>query len=135
MKSSLLVVSFTTICAFIGTYFMKLTADNAEQYLALVAVIFADGFLGVVAGTKTEGFQTRKAIKVLQTLIVWIIMLTCILMIEIGFKGTSWLSETVMAPFIVFQLMSALKNANRAGLIQNELLTMLLSKIDNHKEK
>ena len=135
MKSSLLVVSFTTICAFIGTYFMKLTADNAEQYLALVAVIFADGFLGVWAGTKTEGFQTRKAIKVLQTLIVWIIMLTCILMIEIGFKGTSWLSETVMAPFIVFQLMSALKNANRAGLIQNELLTMLLSKIDNHKEK
>jgi phage-related holin len=56
-------------------------------------------------------------------------------MIEIGFKGTSWLSETIMAPFIVFQLMSALKNANRAGLIQNELLTLLLSKIDNHKEK
>jgi phage-related holin len=135
MKSSLLVVSFTTICAFIGTYFMKLTADNAEQYLALVAVIFADGFLGVWAGTKTEGFQTRKAIKVLQTLVVWVIMLTCILMIEIGFKGTSWLSETVMAPFIVFQLMSALKNANRAGLIQNELLTLLLNKIDNHKEK
>ena len=135
MKSSLLVISLTTICAFIGTYFMKLTADNAEQYLALVAVVFADGFLGVWAGTKTEGFQTRKALKVIQTLIVWVVMLTCILMIEIGFKGTSWLSETVMAPFILFQLMSALKNANRAGLIQNELLTLLLSKIDNHKEK
>ena len=135
MKSSLLVISLTTICAFIGTYFMKLTADNAEQYLALVAVIFTDGFLGVWAGTKTEGFQTRKALKVIQTLVVWVIMLTCILMIEIGFKGTSWLSETIMAPFIVFQLMSALKNANRAGLVQNELLTLLLSKIDNHKEK
>ena len=135
MKSSLLVISLTTVCAFIGTYFMKLTADNVEQYLALVAVIFADGFLGVWAGIKTEGFQTRKALKVIKTLVVWIIMLTCILMIEIGFKGTSWLSETIMAPFIVFQLMSALKNANRAGLIQNELLTLLLSKIDNHKEK
>jgi phage-related holin len=135
MKSSLLVISLTTICAFIGTYFMKLTADNAEQYLALVAVIFADGFLGVWAGTKTEGFQTRKALKVIQTLVVWVIMLTCILMIEIGFQGTSWLSETIMAPFIVFQLMSALKNANRAGLVQNELLTLLLSKIDQHKEK
>lgn len=135
MKSSLLVLSFTTICAFVGTYFMKLTADNAEQFLALVAVVFADGFFGVWAGTKTEGFQTRKAIKVIQTLIVWTIMLTCVLMIEIGFKGTNWLSETVMAPFIVFQLMSALKNANRAGLIQNELLTILLNKIDNHKEK
>ena len=135
MKSSLLVLSFTTICAFVGTYFMKLTADNAEQYLALVAVVFTDGFFGVWAGTKTEGFQTRKALKVLQTLVVWTIMLTCILMIEIGFQGTSWLSETIMAPFIVFQLMSALKNANRAGLIQNELLTLLLNKIDNHKEK
>ena len=134
MKSSLLVLSFTTICAFVGTYFMKLTADNAEQYLALVAVVFTDGFFGVWAGTKTEGFQTRKALKVLQTLVVWTIMLTCILMIEIGFQGTSWLSETVMAPFIVFQLMSALKNANRAGLVQNELLTLLLNKIDQHKE-
>jgi len=135
MKSSLLVLSFTTICAFVCTYFMKLTADNAEQYLALVAVIFFDGFMGVWAGIKTEGFQTRKALKVLQTLVVWVIMLTCILMIEIGFKGTSWLSETVMAPFIVFQLISALKNANRAKLIQNELLTILLNKIDQHKEK
>ena len=135
MKSSLLVISLTTICAFIGTYFMKLTADNVEQYLALVAVIFADGFLGVWAGTKTEGFQTRKALKVIKTLVVWVVMLTCILMIEIGFQGTSWLSETIMAPFIVFQLMSALKNANRAGLVQNELLTLLLSKIDQHKEK
>jgi phage-related holin len=114
---------------------MKLTADNVEQYLALVAVIFADGFLGVWAGTKTEGFQTRKALKVIKTLVVWVVMLTCILMIEIGFQGTSWLSETIMAPFIVFQLMSALKNANRAGLVQNELLTLLLSKIDQHKEK
>ena len=130
MKSSLLVLSFTTICAFVCTYFMKLTADNAEQYLALVAVIFFDGFMGVWAGVKTEGFQTRKALKVLQTLVVWVIMLTCILMIEIGFKGTSWLSETVMAPFIVFQLISALKNANRAKLIRNELLTILLNKID-----
>jgi len=135
MKSSLLVLSFTTICAFVCTYFMKLTADNAEQYLALVAVIFFDGFMGVWAGIKTEGFQTRKALKVLQTLVVWVIMLTCILMIEIGFKGTSWLSETVMAPFIVFQLISALKNANRAKLIRNELLTILLNKIDQHKEK
>ena len=134
MKSSLLVLSFTTICAFVGTYFMKLTADNAEQYLALVAVVFTDGFFGVWAGTKTEGFQTRKALKVIQTLVVWIVMLTCILMIEIGFQGTNWLSETVMAPFIVFQLMSALKNANRAGLVQNELLTLLLNKIDQHKE-
>lgn len=132
MKTTLL--SFTTICAFVGSYFMDLTANNIEQFMALVAVIFADGFFGVWAGTKTEGFQTRKAVKVLQTLVVWIIMLTSLLMIEKGFDGTSWLSETIMAPFIVFQLMSALKNAERAGLIKNELLTIILNKFDKHKE-
>jgi phage-related holin len=132
MKITLL--SFTTICAFVGSYFMDLTADNIEQFMALVAIIFADGFFGIWAGVKTEGFQTRKAVKVLQTLVVWIIMLTAILMIEKGFEGTSWLSETIMAPFIVFQLMSALKNAERAGLVKNELLTIILNKFDKHKE-
>jgi hypothetical protein len=29
--------------------------------------------------------------------------------------------------------MSALKNAERAGLIKNELLTIILNKIDQHK--
>ena len=132
MKITLL--SLTTICAFIGSYFMDLTADNIEQFMALVAIIFADGFFGVWAGIKTEGFQTRKAVKVLQTLVVWVIMLTAILMIEKGFDGTSWLSETIIAPFIVFQLMSALKNAERAGLVKNELLTVILNKFDKHKE-
>lgn len=133
MKSSLLAISFTTVCAFVGSYFLKLTADNAEQYLAVVAVVFIDGFFGVWAGTKLEGFKTNKALSVLKTLLVWVFMLTGILMIEKGFQGTFWLSETVCAPFILFQLISALKNASRAGLIKNELLQVILEKIDQHK--
>jgi hypothetical protein len=54
-------------------------------------------------------------------------------MIERGFQGTFWLSETICAPFILFQLISALKNAARAGLIKNELLQIILEKIDQHK--
>jgi hypothetical protein len=133
MKSSLLAISFTTVCAFVGSYFLKLTADNAEQYLAVVSVVFIDGFFGVWAGTKMEGFKTMKALSVLKTLMVWVFMLTGILMIERGFQGTFWLSETVCAPFIIFQLISALKNAARAGLIKNELLQIILEKIDQHK--
>ena len=135
MKASLLTImtTLTTLCAFIGTYFLNLTANNSEQYLAVVAIVFIDGFFGVIAGTKLEGFQTKKAIKVLQTLVVWIFLLTGILMIEKGFQGTSWLSETICAPFILFQLVSALKNAARAGFIKNELLTAILEKIDKHK--
>ena len=133
MKTTILYA--TTFFAFIGSYFFNLTADNLEQYLAVTGVVFLDGFFGVWAGTKIEGFETRKAIKVLKTFVVWILILTAILMIEKGFQGTSWLSETIVAPFIVFQMVSAVKNAERAGFIKNELLTLILEKIDQHKTK
>lgn len=133
MKTTTVLYTATTFFAFLGTYFLNLGADNVDQYLAVVCVVFIDGFFGVIAGSKMEGFRTNKAIKVLQTLVVWVFMLTAILMIEKGFEGTSWLSETVVAPFILFQLISALKNAARAGFIRNELLTLILEKIDKHK--
>ena len=134
MKTSLLItLSLTTALAFIGTYFMHLTADNIEQYLSVAFVIFADGFFGVWAGVKREGFRTYKALSVLKTFIFWIVMLSAILTIEKGFTGTSWLSETIMAPFLVFQLISILKNASMVGVVKNELLTQILDKLDKHK--
>jgi phage-related holin len=134
MKTGLIItLSMSTLLAFIGTYFFNLTADNIEQFLAVGLIIFADGFFGVWAGIKREGFQTFKALKVVKTLIFWIIMLACILSIEKGFTGTSWLSETIMAPFLVFQLISVLKNASMVGIVKNELLTQILDKLDKHK--
>lgn len=134
MKTLLIsTLTLTTICAFIGSYFMELTADNIEQYLSVALVIFADGFFGVWAGTKREGFQTFRALKVLKTFGFWIVMLSAILSIEKGFTGTSWLSETIMAPFLVFQLISILKNASMVGVVKNELLTQILDKLDKHK--
>jgi phage-related holin len=112
---------------------MNLTAENIEQYLSVAFVIFADGFFGVWAGVKREGFKTFKALSVLKTLIFWIVMLSAILTIEKGFTGTSWLSETIMAPFLVFQLISILKNASMVGVVKNELLTQILDKLDKHK--
>lgn len=134
MKTGLLItMSMTTVLAFVGTYFLHLTADNVEQFLAVGLVIFADGFFGVWAGTKREGFKTCKALKVLHTYGFWTILLACILSIEKGFTGTSWLSETIMAPFLVFQLVSVLKNATMVGVVKNELLTQILDKLDKHK--
>ena len=134
MKTSLtLTLSLSTVLAFIGTYFLHLTADNAEQFLSVALIIFADGFFGVWAGIKREGFQTCKAIKVLKTFGFWTLMLGCILSIEKGFQGTSWLSETIMAPFMVFQLISILKNASMVGIVKNELVIKILDKLDQHK--
>ena len=119
--------------SFLCSYFFQLTMGNAEQYLALIAVVFIDGFFGIVAGIKREGFQTRKAVRVLQRAIGWTMFLTVILMVEKGFAGTAWLSEAVIIPFMLLQLISALKNASMAGFIKTEELNKILDRIDNHK--
>jgi hypothetical protein len=119
--------------AFVCSYFMEITMQNAEQYLAIVALLFADGFFGVIAGIKREGFKTYKAVKILKNLLFWIIILTVILGIEANFSGTFWLSETIITPLIIFQLISTLKNASMAGFVKIDELNRILDKIDKHK--
>ena len=133
MKSTSVFLSITAAITFICSYFMELTMGNAEQYLALIAVVFIDGFFGIAAGVKREGFQTRKAVTVLKRAVTWVAFLTVTLMVERGFEGTSWLSETIIVPFILLQLVSALKNASMVGLIKSADLNKLLDKIDLHK--
>ena len=133
MKTTLLAT--TAALSFVCTYFFNLAMENSDQYLAVVAVIFMDGFFGVIAGTKREGFKTYKAVRILKTLVAWIITLTALIMVEAGFKGTSWLSETILIPLIVFQVISALKNAEQAGFIKNDALAAILNKIDRHKSE
>ena len=119
--------------SFLCSYFLELYMGNAEQYLALIAVVFIDGFFGIISGIKREGFQTRKAVRVLQRAVGWVLFLTVILMVEKGFPGTSWLSETIILPFIILQIISALKNASMAGFIKMDELNQILDRIDNHK--
>lgn len=119
--------------SFLCSYFLELYMGNAEQYLALIAVVFVDGFFGIISGIKREGFQTRKAVRVLQRAVGWVLFLTVILMVEKGFSGTSWLSETIIVPFIILQIISALKNASMAGFIKMDELNQILDRIDNHK--
>ena len=134
MKSTLaIILSVSTVAAFLCRYFLQLTMDNAEQYLAIIALVFVDGFFGIIAGIKREGFRTYKAIKVLKTTVYWTILLTVILMIEKGFPGTGWLSETITIPFMIFQLISALKNASMAGFLNKKEVNYILDKIDKHK--
>ena len=136
MKLNLPLLAITSLSAgvtFMCSYFMNLTMANSDQYLAIVGVMFLDGVFGMIAGTKREGFQTRKAIQVLRNTFAWLVILTAILMVEQGFTGTAWLSEVIIVPFMVFQLISALKNASMAGFIKVGLLNEILDRIDKHK--
>ena len=132
-KVTQFIMGVSALCGFMGSYFMDLTANNTEQYLAVICVMLLDGFFGIIAGIKREGFKTYKALRVLKNIFAWELILTVILAIELGFTGTGWLSETILAPFLVFQLISALKNASMSGFIKNELLNEILDRIDKHK--
>ena len=129
----LTITSISGLCAFICSYFLNLYMNNQDQYTAVIGVMFLDGIFGIIAGAKREGFKTHKALSVLRNTFVWIMILSAILMVEKGFSGTGWLSEVIVVPFMVFQLVSALKNASMAGYIKMSLLNEILDKIDNHK--
>tara|TARA_R110001592_G_scaffold69027_2_gene211584 strand:+ start:277 stop:615 length:339 start_codon:yes stop_codon:yes gene_type:complete len=107
--------------------------QNAEQYLAVATLVFADGFFGIIAGVKREGFKTYKAIKILKTLIFWVLILTLILVIEKSIPGAGWLSETMLMPLVIFQLISVIKNASMSGFIKADVLNKILDRIDRHK--
>ena len=136
MKLSIPLLAITSVSAaltFLCSYFWDLTMSNYNQYLAVVSVLFLDGIFGMIAGSKREGFKTFRALHVLRSVVVWVTFLTVILIVEQGFTGSAWLSEVIIIPFIVFQLISALKNASMAGYIKAGLLNDILDRIDNHK--
>ncbi len=134
MKTTQAIIALTSMSiGFICSYFMELTMQNAEQYLAITTLVFADGFFGIIAGIKREGFKTYKAIKILRTLIFWVIMLTLILVIEKSIPGAGWLSETMLMPLVIFQLISTIKNASMAGFIKADIVNQVLDSIDKHK--
>ena len=132
-KFSLFVASISSAVAYILSYIFDVTSNNSEQYLAVIAVMFMDGFFGICAGVKKEGFKTCKALQILKNIFTWIIILTVTLMVEKGFSGTYWLSEVIITPFLIFQIISALKNASMAGFIKGKLLNEILDRIDKHK--
>ena len=84
-------------------------------------------------GNSREGFKTFKALKITKNTFIWLLILTVILMVEKGSTGTGWLSEVIIVPFMVLQLISALKNASMAGLIKINELNKILDRIDKHK--
>ena len=132
-KIEAIVLLITTSLSFILSYFFELSVENYQQYFAVLGVVMLDGVFGMIAGVRREGFMTYKALKILRTTFVWVLILTVLLSVEKGMEGTFWLSETIMIPFLIFQLISALKNASMAGYIDSSLLNEILDKIDKHK--
>ena len=122
------------VTAFLITYFTELAIDHATLFLAIVAATLLDGIFGILAGIKREGFKTRKALSVLKTLVSWIFIAAALITIEHGVPGMIWLSDTVLVPYIIVQVVSALKNAAVCGYIEIPRISEFLDNIDTHKK-
>jgi hypothetical protein len=128
-----IIITMSSFFTFVFSYIYDITLTHQDTFISVIVVVLVDGLFGILKGIKHEGFKTYKAIKVLKTLVVWVLFLGTVLTVEKGFEGVNWLSEVIITPFIVFQIISALKNASMAGYIEASLLNELLDKIDKHK--
>ena len=127
-------VAAIAVISFIVSYFFKLGVEHAELYLATVSVILLDGVGGIMRAVKRKDFRTYRALKTVKKLWVWILIISTILLVEKGVEGVNWLDETIITPFIVFELLSALKNFHQAGVIDSNFLKKILENVDNHKD-
>jgi phage-related holin len=89
---------------------------------------------GIWKAFKQDSFETRKAFKAVIMLVAFEALLAVLLTIEKGFPFASWISEAVILPIIMFELISILKNMHLIGLIDNTLLAKILKNVDKHKE-
>ncbi len=60
MQTKITIVGITSFCTYLCTYFLNLSMDNAEQYLAVVAVLWLDGIFGIWAGVKEKDLKLIK---------------------------------------------------------------------------
>ena len=132
MKTKLILTLFAG-----GAIFSDLIATflNAKyQFIAIAAVVILDLLFGIAKALNLQNFETKKSFKSVFMLVAFWGLLATVLTIEKGFPFASFLSEAILLPILVFQLISILKNLQLLGLISNELLTKILSSIDKHKE-
>jgi len=82
-----------------------------------------------------KDFQTNKALKLVWYLGGYYSIAFMVLFVEKAHPSAFCLSETVIMPILVFQIISISKNASLLGLIPIPVVNEILSKIDKHKNK
>ena len=115
------------------TELLNLMISEIFQFIAIVAVVLLDALFGISRALINKQFETRKAFKGVFMMVAFTSLLATVLIIEKGYPFASFLSETVLLPIIVFQVISILKNMQLLGLISGTLLDKIIDNIDKHK--
>jgi len=124
-----------TIIASLLAYMQVIIIDNINMFVAIFWVVLLDFIFGAILAIKRHEFMTKKAIKIVYYLSTYWAILFVVLSIEKAHPAAYWASEGLVLPILIFQIISALKNASEIGLIPNGLLKELLKSIDKHKNR
>lgn len=132
MKTKILLTSFS-LGAMLSEVLESFMIEK-YQFLAIFFVVLLDTTFGILKAFKLRNFETKKTFKSVFMLVGFWGLLATVLIIEKGFPFASFLSEAIILPIILFQLISTLKNMQLLGLLNNTTLTKILENIDRHKE-
>lgn len=132
MRTKILIASFSFGALF--SEWISMIIDAQDQFLAILLVVLMDAFFGIAKSFKLGNFETRRTFKAVYRLVGFWALLATVLTIEKGFPFASFLSEGILLPILLFQLISTLKNMQLVGLISNSQLMNILKNIDKHKE-
>jgi len=107
-----------------------------EPYIAfvsLIGIIMADHLSGMYLAWKGNRFETKKAARILWTLLAH----TALLVGATGLSssdGLYWLNEAVFTPLSIFNFLSLIKNLALLGFIKKEVVAIIYNKVDLYKD-
>lgn len=126
---NLIITSFS----FILGYSQLIVLDNSNLFMGVVVVVVSDWVMGTILALKNKVWHTRKAIKIVYYIFAYSTILFTVLAVEKAHPSAFFLSETIIMPILVFQIISTLKNASLIGFIPQGLLLNILNNIDSYK--
>ncbi len=133
MRLESFILTLSAIGAYLISYLTGIVADNADMFMAIIASLGIDWVSGTYVAIKNKNFSTKQSLKIVRNLGIWLILLGALLAIQKGFS-VPYLSQAVIVPLLLFQMVSTLKNLSLVGVIPAGLLKSILSSIDKHKD-
>lgn len=129
--------AFNTLVALLAAvlaYFKVLVLENEAAFEAITWVVTIDCLVGVSLALKNGNFETQKFLKVLYYFATYFALTAMVIKVEEGFPSAFWLSEALLMPLLVGQIVSIAKNLTLLKIITNPTLVKILANIDKHKE-
>lgn len=144
IKTGLQVVFNVLLSVIVGffTHVFDIVVESKDAIHSIVLVLLIDWLIGMYkaittidAKTGKSLFRTNKSFKILGYFFAYISLIVLTSSVEKNFNYASWITEAVMIPIIVGQIVSIAKNLSIIGFITNKTLSDILNKIDGYKDE